>query len=626
MAAEWDNLIPDSRDMPSKNDSFHEDFEDNSDRKMESKKPSKSRKKKTYSSTSEQSLLSEDQDEYSVTEYVMEYTDIFEPSTQQKLDFVDIQEGDRISEASDDEIVAHSSEAKTYEHTDILDSEESEDSSRLPPVDTGVDTFGIDVDLGMNNGIADESEENDEALVMDNEGHNTSSKNIETNLGNLVEIEGNGKRENKQVDAQVKVENEQVEVPKVKSEHKQVEKVKHESKQMEVPKVKSENKQVEKMKSENRQMEAQKVDEVIEQGSEGGEKEESGKEDEKESDDEQSEEQVEILAEDDYSDDTTEVDKLIQDNNTKVENKIYQKKTKSKMVSSGTQAREAEPLLNTSQTPSPPETPSPSQTPSPEPQESSRHRKQFTPREYPGKAVKSIAIGTDDDYPSNEYTKERHARASPAESQKRGKGSTGKVRPRQNNENGVKTPKKASTPTSTRTQTSTRTPTSSRSHRQANGDTPTPRSKQLRGERGSQSSDAMFFKSRLSQTSKRHPKRHVWLVRDSEIHRLIAEKAAILRRFKEEGITGRVKSKGFPNYSEVDVLGLPSVGFSGRTKDDSHRSSLPYDRHPSSRSSQGGYHGGLSSEDEDERTNRLGTKGGKGFMKQKLFLLFLTVT
>ena len=47
---------------------------DNSDRKMESKKPSKSRKKKTYSSTSEQSLLSEDQDEYSVTEYVMEYT------------------------------------------------------------------------------------------------------------------------------------------------------------------------------------------------------------------------------------------------------------------------------------------------------------------------------------------------------------------------------------------------------------------------------------------------------------------------------------------------------------------------------------------------------------------------
>ena len=49
---------------------------DNSDRKMESKKPSKSRKKKTYSSTSEQSLLSEDQDEYSVTEYVMEYTGV----------------------------------------------------------------------------------------------------------------------------------------------------------------------------------------------------------------------------------------------------------------------------------------------------------------------------------------------------------------------------------------------------------------------------------------------------------------------------------------------------------------------------------------------------------------------
>ena len=27
MAAEWDNLIPDSRDMPSKNGSFHEDLE-----------------------------------------------------------------------------------------------------------------------------------------------------------------------------------------------------------------------------------------------------------------------------------------------------------------------------------------------------------------------------------------------------------------------------------------------------------------------------------------------------------------------------------------------------------------------------------------------------------------------
>ena len=57
------------------------------------------------------------------------------------------------------------------------------------------------------------------------------------------------------------------------------------------------------------------------------------------------------------------------------------------------------------------------------------------------------------------------------------------------------------------------------------------------------------------------------------------------------------------------MLGLPSVGFSGRTKDDSHRSSLPYARHPSS--SQGGYRGGTSSEDEDERTNRLGTKGGE---------------
>ena len=74
---------------------------------------------------------------------------------------------------------------------------------------------------------------------------------------------------------------------------------------------------------------------------------------------------------------------------------------------------------------------------------------------------------------------------------------------------------------------------------------------------------------------------------------------------------GRQKFKGFPKYSEVDVLGLPSVGYSGRTKDDSHRSSLPYARHPSSQSSPGGYRGESSSEDEDEQTNRLGTKGGK---------------
>ena len=62
----------------------------------------------------------------------------------------------------------------------------------------------------------------------------------------------------------------------------------------------------------------------------------------------------------------------------------------------------------------------------------------------------------------------------------------------------------------------------------------------------------------------------------------------------------------------MDVLGLPSVGFSGQIKDDSHRSSLPYSRHPSSRATQSyRSHRNSSSEDEDERTNRLGTKGGK---------------
>ena len=59
-------------------------------------------------------------------------------------------------------------------------------------------------------------------------------------------------------------------------------------------------------------------------------------------------------------------------------------------------------------------------------------------------------------------------------------------------------------------------------------------------ERTSHSSDANFFRSRLPQTSKRHPKRHVWLVRDSEIHLLVAEKAAILRRYKDEGVTGKL--------------------------------------------------------------------------------------
>ncbi|XP_046864911.1 amyloid-beta A4 precursor protein-binding family A member 1-like [Xenia sp. Carnegie-2017] len=129
-------------------------------------------------------------------------------------------------------------------------------------------------------------------------------------------------------------------------------------------------------------------------------------------------------------------------------------------------------------------------------------------------------------------------------------------------------------------------------------------------DRAVHSSDAKFFKSRLSQTSKRYPNRHVWLVRDSEIHRMIAEKTTILRRHnKENGRKGK-KFKG-PNYSEVDVVGLPSVGFSGRTKDDSYRSSLPYDRHPSSRLSQSGYGARDSYEDEDERTDRLAGRGGK---------------
>ena len=386
----------------------------------------------------------------------------------------------------------------------MSDSEGSDDPSRLPPVDMGVDTYGIDVDLAINNGIADESEGCDEGLVMnnegqvmDNEGHSASlDNNIETSLGNLVEVEENRKRRNKNVEAQ-EVENENIPV--------------------ETSKVR-----VEKVKTESKQMEAQKVDE---RDSESEEKEGSQVEDQKEFEEEQSEKQTEILAEDDYSDDTTEVDKLLQENNTKVENKTAQRKTKSKMVSSGTQAHEVEPLLNASQTPSP------SETPSPEPHESPRNRRQFTPREYPGKAVKSIAISTDDDYPSEKHKKSEQAESRPGETHKRTEGSRTPLG--RSIENGVKT--KPSTPLSTRT------PPANRSNRQVKSEPPVSRSsKQSPVGRGSQSSDAMFFKSRLSQTSKRRPKRHVWLVRDSEIHRLIAEKAAILRRYKEEGITGKL--------------------------------------------------------------------------------------
>ena len=413
--------------------------------------------------------------------------DIFEPSTQQKLDFIDIQENDAISEASDDEIVAHSTAGQTYEHTAPVDSEDSEDQSRLPPVDTQIDTYGIDVDLDMNNGLADDSEEYDDGLLMDNKG--TLSDNIETSLANVV-IEENGKRKNEQVEA---------------------EKMETEVKHSEVLKVKSENKEVENMKKE-KQQEGQKVDEEIR----NEEKEGSQVEDEKS---EESEERVEIVVEDDYSDDTTEVDKLLGENHTKVD----QQRPKRKMVSSGTQSHEVQPLLNTSQ------------SPSPEPLESPGHRKQFTPREYPGKAVKSIAIGTDDDYPPEQYSKKRQPKASPGAYKKRDNAaSTRKTPPQPNIENGVKTFKKASTPSSTRTSTP------GRSNRQTNGDTSSNRSnKQVQGERGSLSSDALFFKSRLPQTSRRRPKRHVWLVRDSEIHRLIAEKASILRRFKDEGVTGK---------------------------------------------------------------------------------------
>ena len=55
------------------------------------------------------------------------------------------------------------------------------------------------------------------------------------------------------------------------------------------------------------------------------------------------------------------------------------------------------------------------------------------------------------------------------------------------------------------------------------------------------------------------------------------------------------------------MLGLPSVGFPGKIKDDRRVKGFPYEKHPSSHSQN--LYGEYSSEDEDERTNRVGSKG-----------------
>lgn len=360
-----------------------------------------------------------------------------------------------------------------YEHTEVLaDSDGSEDLSRLPPDDTGITSYGVDVDLQMNNGIIDEIEEFDKASVKDTEdnivdniGH---SHDIETNLNNLEETGMNS--------GQVSLQ-----------------------KQVAVSEGNSTNEEV------------TKEVEVIERS---GKKETMEMEDEKSSDDETTEGQIKVLPEDDYSDETTELDKLLQDNNSEV--KLEQKKTRNKTMTSGAHSNETEPLLNTSPSTS-------SRTPSPGAEDLLQRRKQYTPKGYPGKAVKSVAIGTDDDYPSYGLIKERQSGATPEDS---GKKCTEKTSSRQNIENEVKTP------STIRISNSTRTPRSKRSQRSTMNEIPSSRS--------SHSSDATFFKSRLPQTSKRHPKRHVWLVRDSEIHRLIAEKAVILRRYKEDGIIGEL--------------------------------------------------------------------------------------
>ncbi|XP_031572574.1 uncharacterized protein LOC116306634 isoform X2 [Actinia tenebrosa] len=110
--------------------------------------------------------------------------------------------------------------------------------------------------------------------------------------------------------------------------------------------------------------------------------------------------------------------------------------------------------------------------------------------------------------------------------------------------------------------------------------------------------------------------KHVWLCRDDEIHKLIAQKASLLKEYESGSLAGKhvfSGQKGRHGKEEEPGLDMPEVGFSGnKSKSRSTRpmSEIIGDREPytsrkreNRRSLQHRY-SGSSSEDDDERTNK----------------------
>lgn len=119
--------------------------------------------------------------------------------------------------------------------------------------------------------------------------------------------------------------------------------------------------------------------------------------------------------------------------------------------------------------------------------------------------------------------------------------------------------------------------------------------------------------------------KHVWLCRDDEIHKLIAQKASLLKEYESGSLAGRKVFSGHKSRykREEDLASLPDVGFISSKEARRHQSrplseAIP-DRAPYSsqrkdkrRSLQLRYSG--SSSDDDERTNRaVGSKRGGTF-------------
>lgn len=391
--------------------------------------------------------------------------DIFEPSTQ-KVDFIDIQEGDTISEVTDEEIVAHSNEQRTYEDTpgdapsEEQDKHSSEDDEKVGPLGTHEDSM-------LDNGVTDERGEHGEQ----EEGHQCVNTQVdtekETHQQREVENKTNGLNNDEIKD--------RLEISKSTEEEEEKEGL---------------NDRTE-IQSENEEGDLVDVE-------------------------------VEEKAAIDEEEEKSEVDKLLEsDNNeqTRISKKDKrQNKNKKQQTSAGAQVDEKEPLLNT--------------PPSPEPQMSASHppqpKKTFSPKAYPGKVVKSVAIGTDDQEIINTFSTSRTTDLS-----RHTEVVVDRRRERKNKE-------KAQNTRANEKRNANMTHASKHRLRENGEDHGFNVAKHRVHERTSHSSDANFFRSRLPQTSKRHPKRHVWLVRDSEIHLLVAEKAAILRRYKDEGVTGKL--------------------------------------------------------------------------------------